>query len=77
MKRLVMGLVVLASLVVAGVAGAEQTEPGKVTIKTTVIVGSFRRPIVTVEVDRQKMNLPLHELKHAMDDKALSSAAPL
>ncbi len=68
--------VVVATLFVG--AGVRAEESGtRTTIKVVTVVGNPRRPSVTIEVTKQKMNVPLHELKHALDEKALSAAAPL
>jgi hypothetical protein len=61
----------------AGTASADETAtPGRTTIKTVVVVGNSRRPNVTIDVTRQKLSVPLHEMKHPLDEKAAASSAP-
>ena len=76
MNRSLIGLLVVAAMAVAGAAGAEETA-GRTTVKVVTIVGNPHRPAVTIEVTKQKMNVPLHALKHSLDDKTMSAAAPL
>jgi opacity protein-like surface antigen len=76
MKRFMMCLVA-ASALVSSVAFADQTEPNRTTVKVIQIVGNPRRPAVTIELTKQKLAIPLHEMKHPLDEKALTSAAPL
>ncbi len=69
-------VVVGALMAVAPVAGAEDATPGRTTVKVVTVVGNPRRPSVTIEVTKQKLNIPLHEMKHPLDEKAVTSSGP-
>lgn len=71
---LMLASVTLSLVAVASSAMADET--GRTTIKVVTVVGNPHRPAVTIELTRQKMNLPLHELKHALDEKAISAQGP-
>jgi hypothetical protein len=64
----------LTSVAIGGPCFAD--EPGTVTIKDTVVVGNARRPIVTVEISRQRPNIPLQALSHPLDRRPLAVRTP-
>ncbi len=67
-------LMVASVLAVAGLAAADESKV--VTIKPTVVQAKARRPIVMVEITREKMNLQLHPLKHPLDERPVNGQAP-
>ncbi len=75
--RVMKWIVAGALVTLAGTAAADETvaTPGRTTIRTVVVVGNARRPVVTIELARQKVSVPLHELKR-IEDKASSGAGP-
>jgi hypothetical protein len=81
MNKLIKCMMIVSALAAAGVATtgpARADEPGTVTIHPQVIVGNPRRPVVTIEISRQRPDIPLHALTHPLDKSATRpSAAPL
>jgi hypothetical protein len=63
-------------MVLAGEGPCFADEPGTVTIKTQVVVGNPRRPVVTIEISRQRPDIPLHALSHALDRRPAAVPIP-
>ncbi|HSO35558.1 MAG TPA: hypothetical protein VLT33_23680 [Labilithrix sp.] len=63
----------LASFLLASVAAAEET--GSVTLKTTTVVGTYRRPTAVIEVARAKPELKLKDLQDPKVEKIMRAAA--
>jgi len=59
--------VIVAGLASVGSARADEAAPAVKVMKEQVIVGNPRRPVVTVELTRQRPNLPLHTMTHPLD----------
>ena len=77
MKHFVATLVFASLVLLPATALADPpTTPGVVTLKDIVIKGNPRRPIVTVEISRAKIDVPLHAMKHPLDTPNPGNAAP-
>jgi hypothetical protein len=74
MKHFVATLVFASLVLLPAIALADP--PGVVTLKDIVIKGNPRRPIVTVEISRAKIDVPLHAMKHPLDTPNPGNAAP-
>ena len=75
MKHFV-ALVFASVCLLPAIAFADPPTPGVVVLRPTIVVGNPHRPIVTVEISRQKINVPLHEMKHPLDAVNPANAAP-
>jgi hypothetical protein len=78
MKSLFKCVLILSAFVSVGLAGgvALADEPGSVTLHTQVVVGHPRRPIVTIEIGRQRPDIPLHALSHPLDQRPAAVPTP-
>jgi hypothetical protein len=74
MKSLIQAMIVVSALTTVGFAAADP--PGTVTVHPTVVVGNPRRPVVTVEISRQRPDIPLHALTHPLDRRPALVTAP-
>jgi hypothetical protein len=79
-KRTFAVLLAVASLAVAsyeGRAAADETvtKPGTITLKTTTVVGSYRRPSAVIEVARAKPEIKLSDLSDPAVEKIIRAAS--
>jgi hypothetical protein len=67
----------LAAASYEGRAGADETatKPGTITLKTTTVVGSYRRPSAVIEVARAKPEIKLSDLADPAVEKIIRAAS--
>ena len=79
MKSLIKCMIVVSAFTSAALASEGPCfadEPGTVTLPTQVVVGNPRRPIVTIEISRQRPDIPLHALTHPLDRRPTPVPTP-
>jgi len=79
MKSLIQCMIVVSAFTAAAFASEGPCfadEPGTVVLKTQVVVGNPRRPVVTVELSRQRPEIPLHALSHPLDRRPAAVPTP-
>ena len=76
-KRTFAVLLAVGSLAIASVprAAAADETPGTITLKTTTVVGTHRRPTAVIEVARAKPEIKLKDLQDPKVEKIMRAAA--
>jgi hypothetical protein len=75
-RSLCVVLAALATLVVATTTStARADEKGTITLKTTTVVGSAKRPSVVIEVSRAKPEIKLADLQDPAVEKIVRAAS--
>jgi len=79
-KRTLAVLLAVASFAVASYArpaAADETsaKPGTITLKTTTVVGRYKRPSVVIEVTRAKPEVKLADLADPAVEKIIRAAS--
>jgi hypothetical protein len=67
-------LLAVASMVVATSASAEE-KGSTITLKTTTVVGNYKRPSVVIEVSRAKPEIKLADLQDPAVEKIVRAAS--